>query len=118
MMMKAMIKVSVHHEQHTPTLLSLPPALGPLLLVEQPLVEALGRNMVRDNQTNTGEKVHFKGNARKESQKEFLMICGTHLERRDGEQALLGLPSCSAEINNIHLSWKYDKSYGLIGFVT
>ena len=53
-------------------------------------------------------KVHFKGNARKESQEEFLMICGTHLERRDGEQALLGLPSCSAEINNIHLSWKYD----------
>ena len=74
--------------------------------------------MVRDNQTNTGEKVHFKGNARKESQKEFLMSCGTHLERRDGEQALLGLPSCSAEINNIHLSWKYDKSYWLIVFVT
>ena len=64
------------------------------------------------------EKVHFKGNARKESQEEFLMICGTHLERRDGEQALLGLPSCSAEIDNIHLSWKYDKSLWLIGFVT
>ena len=110
MMMKAMIKVRVHHEQHTPTLLSLPPALALRPLVEQPLAEALARNMVRDNQTNTGEKVHFKGNARKESQKEFLMICGTHLERRDGEQALLGLPSCSAEIDNIHLSWKYDKS--------
>ena len=57
------------------------------------------------------ERVHFKGTARRESQKESLMICGTHLERRDGAQALLGLPSCSAEINNIHLSWKYDKCY-------
>ena len=63
-------------------------------------------------------KVHFKGTARRESQKEFLMIFGTHLERRDGEQALLGLPLCSAEINIIHLSWKYDKSLWLIVFVT
>ena len=55
MMMKAMIKVRVHHEQHTPTLLSLPPALALRPLVEQPLEEALGRNMVRDNQRNTGK---------------------------------------------------------------
>ena len=71
MMMKAMIKVRVHHEQHTPTLLSLPPALALRPLVEQPLAEALARNMVRDNQTNPGKECTSKapqgGNPRRSS---------------------------------------------------